>query len=195
MADGIVTVPPGEVGIWRVEKFTVSDTHSKLEWVASHDGRYTPPGTYTKLMMGGTLVMSDTPDEMRDHSYFIHVAHGRVLLNGLGLGMVLKKLLEKPEIEHVDIVEVSEEVIALVGPTYQDDPRVHVHHGDALTFKFPTGSKWNYVWNDIWDDLCLDNLPEMDRLHRRYGRRAEWIGSWGRGYLELMREREKQYRW
>jgi len=179
-----------------VEEITyVDEDHSKMDRIVSKDGRYTPPGTYTKLMRGGTLVMSDTPDEMGDHWYFVHVASGRVLLNGLGLGMVLKKLLEKDDVEHVDVVELSEEVIALVGPTYQDDPRVHIHHGDALIFKFPAGATWDYVWNDIWDCLCLDNLPEMHRLHRRYGRRAGWIGSWGRGYLELVREREKRERW
>lgn len=190
---GIVDVPSGECGVWKVERFVVDECDSKLNRALSHDGRYTPPGSYTRLMRGRKLVMSDTPDELRDHSYFIRIARGRVLVNGLGLGMVLKKLLEKEEIDRVDIVEFSEDVITLVGPTYQDDPRVHIYHGDAMMFKFPPRTTWDFVWNDIWDDLCLDNLSEMHKLHRRYGSRAEWIGSWGRSYLESVKRREKSW--
>lgn len=31
----------------------------------------------------------------------------------------------------------------------------------------------------IWDSLCADNLEEMTKLKRRFGRRTDWQGCWG----------------
>lgn len=190
---GIVEVPEGRSGAWEVKKFIVCPTKSKLDHVASHDGRYAPPGDYTQLTHRGRIIMSDTPDELRDHATFIRLAHGRVLIHGLGLGMCLKKILEYDDVDHVDVVELSEDVIKLVGPTYESD-RVHIHHGDAMTFRFPPGTRWDVIWHDIWSTLCTDNLHEMHKLHRRYGRRCDhWQGSWGREYLErAVREEKKE---
>jgi hypothetical protein len=41
------------------------------------------------------------------------------------------------------------------------------------------GERYGMVWHDIWDSFCGDNLPEMTRLKRKYGRRADWQGCWG----------------
>jgi CRP/FNR family transcriptional regulator, cyclic AMP receptor protein len=57
------------------------------------------------------------------------------------------------------VIEISEEVIALVAP-YITDHRLRVVHGDALKWMAPRGLRWNVVWHDIWDDICADNLNE-----------------------------------
>lgn len=186
-----VDIPEGAVGNWKVERFTIErpclhETLSMLKY-----GRGVPPGTYTMLKRGGTVVMSDTPDEIRDHLKFIWKAHGRCLIHGLGLGMALRAILAKDTVTQVDIVEQSPEVIALVGPSYQSDPRVNIHQGDAFTFKFQPHTRWDCAWHDIWDDLCTDNLAEMSKLHTRYGRRTSWQDSWGRSLL-LSRRRQEQ---
>ena len=127
--------------------------------------------------------MSDTPSEMRDHLYAVGEAHGHCLLNGLGIGMVLKNILLKTTVERVTVVEVSPEVVELVGPHYKDE-RVEIVCVDAFDFKPPKGVRYQMVWHDIWDNICADNLPEMHRLHRKYGKRADWQGSWCRGMCE-----------
>lgn len=181
-----VTVPEGVSGAWRIERFTVSEEAAGLANVRmmfKPGGRRCRPGTYTRLTRDGYLVMSDTPDEKRDHYWFVRQATGRVLINGLGLGMVLGAVLRKPDVEHVTVVEQSPDVIALVAPHYASG-RVTVVCADALTWQPPKGERYGAVWHDIWDDICEDNLPDMKRLHRRYGRRTRWQGSWARELCE-----------
>jgi hypothetical protein len=86
-------------------------------------------------------------------------------------------------------------VIALVGPHYARDPRVTIHHADAYTIRWPVGIRWDVAWHDIWADMCEDNLPGMATLHRRYGRRVEWQGSWGRERILADRRRSRLYGW
>lgn len=174
--------PEAVDGDWSIERKTVEDDHlGKLRSYLGH--RYTPAGTYVGLRHGRTLVMSDVPDEMHDHAepYFeARRRGGRVLIHGLGLGMVLKAVLSLPNVEHVDVVELAPEVIRLVGPHFAEAAagRLTIHEGDCFQMRWPVGSRWQVVWHDIWNTICEDNLPEMARLHRSFGRRADWQGSW-----------------
>jgi len=188
-----VDLPEGESGEWRVERFTVSDDDSKRTrlYAAMHGRGYVPPGTYTQLRRGRTLVMSDTPDEIHDHLDPIFRASGLVRIHGLGLGMVAAAVLEKPDVERVTVVELSTDVISLVAPTLRDryGDRLEVIQGDAMKIPGSSPARYSVVWHDIWDNLTHDNLPEMATLHRKWGRHADWQGSWGRGWLETHRGR------
>jgi spermidine synthase len=169
-----VQIPEMTRGIWKVEKFKVDRT----DWSSALRGRPVPISEeFTRLMRGDTLVMSDTPAEMRDHFEAVYQAKGSCLINGLGLGMVLKAILAKPEVTDVTVVEVAADVIDMVAPNYQD-ARVTYVCADALVYKPPKGKRYQMVWHDIWDFITADNLPEMQTLHRKYGRRADWQGSW-----------------
>jgi hypothetical protein len=182
-----VSVPEGVSGDWKVTRFTVTEDDEKMERIRSmfsfsSRGRCVPAGVYTKLTRHGYLVMSDTPDEMRDHCIFIYNAKGHVLINGLGLGVVLQSCLEKPEVTHATVIEKSPDVIALVGTHYQEKygDRLTIINADALEWIPPKNVRYGAVWHDIWDDLCEDNLSQMQTLHRRYGRKTDWQGSWGK---------------
>lgn len=178
-----VDLPNMEKGHWRVETFTVDrpDFHSLVR------GRGVPLGqTFTRLMRGQTLVMSDMPAEMRDHYFAVAKASGSCLINGLGIGMVLKNILIKPEVTDVTVVEISQDLIDMVSPHYSD-PRVTFVCADAREYQPPKGKKYEMVWHDIWDDICSDNLGEMTKLHRKYARRASWQGSWCKRECERRR--------
>lgn len=156
-------------------------------------------GTVTGIYRNGSLWMSDTPDEIRDQMDAVRAARrigGRVLVNGLGLGMFVKAVLAMDNVEHVDVVEIDPDVVALVGPTYAG-PRCTIHTADALTIKWPVGAQWSVAWHDIWATLCEDNLEEVARLKRRYGRRVQWQEAWGEHLLraERVRERRAGYGW
>jgi hypothetical protein len=141
------------------------------------------------LMRGSVLVMSDTPAEIRDHLSFIRKAAGHVLINGLGLGIVAEACLRKDEVTKVTVVELSEDVIALVGPTLQArwGDRLEIVNVSAFDYKPPKEVRYGTVWHDIWDYICSDNIEGMKKLHRKYGRRADWQGSWCRSECEYQR--------
>jgi spermidine synthase len=184
--DFTVDVPEGTSGDWAVERFTVTEEDERRQRmrIFSSMGRFVPAGTYTRLTRNGHVVMSDTPDEIRDHAEAIYQASGSCLIHGLGLGVVIEAIKDKAD--HITVVEISEDVIKLVGPHYEAKlgDRLTIIHGDALTWAPPHGVRYNMVWHDIWDNICSDNLPEMKRLHRRYGRRTDWQGSWARHLCE-----------
>lgn len=188
-------VPVGAVGDWRVERFSVSESDAKMTAMraAFQGGRgYVPPGEYTSLRERGSLWMSDTPDEVRDHHapiYWAGKRGGHVLICGLGIGVVLSGVLAHPNVEHVTVIERSPEVVALVGAHYLalHPGRLTIIEADALTYKPKRGERYSVAWFDIWLHICGDNVPEMRALMRRWSRRAEWRGCWA--YREALRRR------
>ena len=176
-------VPETKRGSVVIERFAVSEAASQLSGLR---GDCVPTGTYTRLMVEGKLVMSDTPKEKNDHCALFRNAQGHVLLNGLGLGCCLNVVRNSKDVTHVTVIESNPDVIAVVAPHF---PGVEIIHADALEWKPPKGVRYNAVWHDIWSDMCTDNLLEMHCLHRRYGRRCDWQGSWSREHLERERRR------
>jgi hypothetical protein len=198
-----VDVPEGKSGNWSVEKFTVSKEDSNRDRMMAainprSMGRFTPPGTYTQLKRGGTIIMSDTPDEIRDHIYFITRAYGNVLIAGLGLGMVLNAVATNHDVEKVTVVEQSADVIKLVADHYRAKPYGHkleIVNADIFDWKPAKGVTYDHSWMDIWDNLCTDNLDEMAILNRKFARICKSKGCWGRELLLDRRRQERNSPW
>lgn len=176
-----VTVPEGKSGSWAVERFIVPENdYNTISYAL--DGRPVLPGRYTRLTRNGNVIMSDTPAEIIDHFAIIFNEYNeyeksRVLINGLGLGVVVQALLNDESIIHIDVVENSEDVIKLIAPHYQDS-RIHIHHADAFDVQWPSNTRWSTAWHDIWDNITSTNLSEMARLTRKYEHCCDWQGSW-----------------
>lgn len=106
-----VTVPEGERGDWKVERFTIEANSPGTMYFALR-GRAIHPGTYSRLKHRKRgVVMSDTPAERRDHMGFVWKAKGHVLINGLGIGMCLAAALKKPEVTKATVVEIDPDEI------------------------------------------------------------------------------------
>jgi len=194
--DHRVTVPEGELDGARVARFEIPE--QSLENLRMRlRGRGATPGWYTGLWIDGQLWMSDTNAEWYDHLKAVYrigeLDTKRVLINGLGIGMVVKAALDEPHVEHVDVVEHDERVAKLIGPHYATDPRFHLHVADAYTIDWPKGTRWDVAWHDIWPTISDDNLSLMSKLHRKYGRRVDWQGSWSQDQLRRLRRREQRY--
>ncbi len=54
------------------------------------------PGRYVKLIADKALQMSDTDMEWRTNGKFLYAATGDVFIAGLGIGLVIVPLLNKP---------------------------------------------------------------------------------------------------
>lgn len=125
---------------------------------------------------GGDIVMEDTPTELRRHApIFVH-GRGRILKTGLGLGCVVRGLLTKPDVEHIDVVEIEPVVINHVAPEFSNNPRVTIYEADALTW--PINQGWDFVWHDVW---CEGNVG-LDELHiklmARFKNHCRQQGAW-----------------
>ena len=191
-----VDVPEGVSGKWAVQRFTVSKEEAQfanLRAAISSGGRAREidPGTYTKLIYGSEIIMSDVPAEVRDHYEPVRKATGHCLVNGLGLGMVANAMLQKPEVFSVTVIEIDPDVIKLVSLHYKNKfgDKISIIEADALTWSPPKGERYGAVWHDIWPNICADNLETMKVLHKKYGRRTEWQGSWCRAECEYQNRR------
>lgn len=144
-----------------------------------------------------TIWMSDTRAEIMEHTPFINKLwllddmEPSVLINGLGIGMAVKAA-QVHNASRIDVVEVDEHVIELVGPNFADDPRVTIHHADAYDITWPAGTTWDLAWHDIWPTITEDNLDGMDRLQQKYRRRIQWQASWQRPECLRMRRVRKE---
>ena len=178
------TVPEGTHGEHSIDKLVLTKDDVALfnlreELHGTH--RTISPGSYTRLMRGSTVVMSDTPAELEDHHVPVHRAKGVCLVAGLGLGVVAESMAAKSEVERVVVIEKSLDVIALVAKHMRkQSDKIDIVHADIFDYKAPKGTHYGAIWFDIWDTICSDNLPEMRKLTKRYAKRTEWCGSWAR---------------
>jgi hypothetical protein len=195
-----LSVPDGKSGEWEVSTMIISEDDARWANLRasisfSQAGQFVEPGVFKKLTRNGTMVMSNTLSEVRDHHSFLYqvksLHYERILINGLGLGMVLVPLLRLRYIRSITVIEISKDVIKLVSPSYRDK-RLQIIRGDAFKYKPEKRVKFDAVWHDIWDNKCDENLPEMNSLIRKYSRIASWQGCWGE--LECRRIARGGYR-
>jgi hypothetical protein len=194
-------VPEAELNGWKVEKFTVNEEQAKMfnlrAAVNARAWEMIKPGEYTKLTYNGTIWMSDTPFEIGTMWTFFAQAQGHVLINGLGLGVIAGAVAKKDNVEQVTVIEIEPNVIKLIGPSY-DTPefaKMRIIEADAFKHKpeLPNGEKLDWVFHDIWPTMNPDNLEQMKKLHRRYGRWAKNQLSWSRDILETLIQRNYPY--
>lgn len=187
-------IPDGISGSWAIQTYEVPKEDLSQFISMFKTGRGVPGGVYKRLIRNKQVVMSNTPDEIRDFYHLTIVAKGSILINGLGLGCLVKVLLDKPEVEKITVIEKSEDVIKLVAPYFKDE-RLTIIQADAFEYKPPKEEKYNFVWHDIWDNICADNLEGMSKLHRKYGKKTEWQDSWARQSCKRQRQENKRYFW
>jgi hypothetical protein len=207
---------PDREGPWRITaadstEGTISETVHR--WAAEAEQLPWEPNVYAILEHDERgLVMSDLPGEIAGSLPFLDHAAGlgasRILIAGLGLGIVPAWLLEHTKAWRIDVIEVDADLIRLTiraarmcadpGHSWADDPRLHIHHADAHTW-WPAGQhcalhqwcrvwdqRWDATWLDIWDLVSPHNLPSMDQLEARYGPVSDAIWSWERPECEAM---------
>lgn len=142
-------------------------------------------GHYAVLFVNGELMMSDTPMERRTNEEFVNHANGRVMIAGLGLGMIVFPLLER------------EDVITLVSQKVSH-PKVKIIQGDIFEVKLNKGEKFDTIYFDIWPSISSENLSEMTKLHHKFknflnrDNPRRWMSSWTHKYLQKKRRREKK---
>lgn len=180
-------IPPGSKGDVSITHFEVGERDAAFSRMreAATGGREQAVrvGKYVRLTVNGTLMMTDTQMEQRTNMDLLHAARGNVLIAGLGIGMVLPPVLQKPEVDTVLVVEKSQDVIDLVGPHLEQrfEDRLFIFQGDIFTWTPEPSWSFDVIYFDIWPTITADNLSEMEDLRESfepYLKPKGWMGSW-----------------
>lgn len=166
----------GQCGEYRLEHFTITDKD-----FAAKVRSGIPNGTYVSLKHRGEIVMSNTPMEQQTNLEFVSKAHGKVLIGGLGIGMILLAIQDKENVEHITVVEKSKEVVELVANQLSLNEKVNIIIDDVFTYK--PSIRYNTIYMDIWNYINKDVYErDMKPLIARYRR-----------YLVKKEEDEQRY--
>ncbi len=201
-------VPEGQQGIATVRHFEVDAQMSMFTSIrAIQHGldAHVRAGQYAQLLVGRTLMMSDTSMEKRTNTAFTYRAHGQVLVAGLGLGLILFAIADKPSVEHITVIEKYQDVVDIVGPAVKAKLGDKVTNicADIFDWRPAKGAKFNTIYFDIWPNICTDNLKDITKLHRAFARKLDrsdpgcWMDSWQRDALKSQRRRaqSQRFRW
>lgn len=153
------------------------------------------PGEYTELRQGGITFMTDLYDEWWTQRRAIERARsvgGRVLITGLGLGMVVEAILSTPasaQVLSVTVLEQSADVIHLVAGHLhgQFGDRIEIIHADAFSWQPSVELRFDTVWHDIWPDPDADHVDaDIAMLRQHHQTWSEWQGFWPSDYREAL---------
>ncbi len=190
-------IPEGQKGNSVIEYFSISESEARiaeLRGIYSRDylAREIYEGEFVRLKINGSLIMSDSGGERSSNRHIAYEAHGNVLIAGLGIGMLLTKIVPKPEVSKVVVIELEQSVIDLVETPLRAylgeySNKLEIIHGDIFTYK-PI-EKFNTIFFDIWGDYSGDTYPETKTLHRKYARFLDrnnhpYMDSWMRWHMK-----------
>lgn len=179
------TLPPPhqeDFGLWRFRRVCLKDAPIERFVIGGNALTILEKMTMITVHLESyEVVMEDSNVELRRHAPIFRHGHGRILISGLGLGCVVRGLLTKPEVEHIDVVEIDPRIIDRFGVEFAGDRRVTIHHGDALTYPWSETERWDVAWHDIH---CTKE-DSLVRLHaalvERFLYQCDRQGWWGSG--------------
>jgi spermidine synthase len=152
-------------------------------------------GKYVRLHINGQLMMSDTGMERISNKEFIEKAQGRVLIAGLGLGLIISNIIDNPYVQEVVVIEKYQDVIDLVSPKFTH-PKLKVICADIDEWRPEKGEKFDTIYFDIWADISTENLDHIKKLHNRFKsfkQKDGWMNSWMKEYLQKRKREENKY--
>jgi len=116
------------------------------------------PIQITDLRINGKVVMTDEPINWLGMQALAEHSKGKVLTAGLGLGLLVHALLRNDKVTRVDVVEINQDVIQLVGAictrtwnllrnSTLPTPKVNLHRRDIYDFNV---SSYDTIILDLW---------------------------------------------
>lgn len=114
------------------------------------------------LVLDGYVMLTEK-DEFIYHEMIVHVPMAvhpnvrKVLIIGAGDGGAVRELVRYPEVEHIDLVEIDEQVIQVCRQFLPrtscrlDDPRVHIFYEDGLKFVRSREDEYDLIIVDSTD--------------------------------------------
>jgi hypothetical protein len=105
------------------------------------------PIDITTLQIGGGTWMTDEPINWIGMQRIAEASRGKVLVGGLGLGMICHALVNNDRVTKIDVVERCTDVIKLIKPQLRITQKIKIEEGDF----------WNYTdrFKD-YDTIIID---------------------------------------
>jgi hypothetical protein len=96
----------------------------------------TEPNGYAEQRLNGEMIMHNGPQDigLRGELEFLDDAHGRVLLGGLGFGLLPLLIAMKPNVTEVVVFELYQDVIDSFLAQGYSNPKITIVRGDILTY-------------------------------------------------------------
>ena len=107
------------------------------------------PLTVTELLINGDTVMVDDPLHWLGMQRLAEACTGKVLVGGLGLGLILHHLAKNNKVTEIHVVEINQDVIDLISPLLPKDDRVTIHCSNILFHEWVHG-EYDSIVLDIW---------------------------------------------
>lgn len=193
-----------ELGLARLSTFEFSNSSDPLfNLRAIREGglSYMDDGKYVRLSVDGVLMMTDTRMEKLTNVEFCKNANGKVLIAGLGIGLILQNIKNKVKdgtITEIVIIEKCQDVIDLVSPIYSDMPISYIC-ADILEYKPCKEEIFDTIYFDIWAISDFEeNLPQISMLHNRWkynknkNNPKSWMNSWMKEIMQNDKRKEKR---
>ena len=135
------------------------------------------------LMKHYTIWMSLTLMEMQSQGHHARLAHGQVVVMGLGMGALVYNLLANPLVTRITVCEREADVVALLqvaAPWFEQaiqSARLEIHIVDAFEYR-PRGAMPDVLLADIWSGMGTEQAePDVLQIWRHVPART--VGWWG----------------
>ncbi len=112
--------------------------------------------SFPTIYEGNIPWMSVCPSEMLTMEKNIEMAHGRVLVLGLGLGYYPFMIARRSEVEHITVVELNDKIIDIfnenVFPSFENKSKIDIVRGDAIRYLDDVKKgDYDFCFADIWE--------------------------------------------
>jgi len=139
-----------KVGHAEISKYTYKPGHYLMEGI---DGylyfKVVKPLQITNLKISGDVVMVDDPLHWIGIKRIAEACHGKVLIGGLGLGIILHHLKNNKKVTKIVVCEIDKDVIELISPVLPDDSRVMILHKDVFTIPDESIKAFDVIFLDV----------------------------------------------
>ncbi len=155
-----VDYPEARVGCASISKRKYESGYYLMEGTAGYElVEVLKSISITCLEINGSTVMVDDPLHWLGMQKLAEHCFGKVLVAGLGLGLVVHHLAKNPLVKSIDVVEFNSDVIELVKPLLPKQVEINVFKGSIYDDEWRQ-KDYDSVILDIWVKTKDTDLSE-----------------------------------
>lgn len=133
--------------------FTKSTTNNLIDLSNKPDNFI---GLYDLNFLSYGDIMSNSEIEKKNNAKIIEEARGEVLVAGLGIGLILLPMMNKPEVKSIEVVELQQEIIDLITSMVPFNEKVKIIKGSIVDFM--PSHKYDCIYIDtLYTNMLLES--------------------------------------